>query len=58
MFLAFQSDSATGFTVIQQRLSGADTLSTFIKHEASGLFAVLPGCEEGGYLGQALLDSA
>jgi len=58
MFLAFQSDPATGFTVIQQRLSGADTLSTFIKHEASGLFAVLPGCEEGGYLGQALLDSA
>jgi len=58
MFLAFQADPATGFTVIQQRLSGADTLSTFIKHEASGLFAVLPGCEDGGYLGQTLLDSA
>ena len=58
MFLAFQADPSTGFTVIQQRLSGADTLSTFIKHEASGLFAVLPGCEDGGYLGQTLLDSA
>ena len=58
MFLAFQRDPATGFTVIQQRLSGADSLSTFIRHEASGLFAVLPGCEPGGYLGQALLADA
>jgi dye decolorizing peroxidase len=58
MFLAFQSNPATGFTIIQQRLSGADTLSTFIKHEASGLFAVLPGCADGGYLGQALLEGA
>jgi dye decolorizing peroxidase len=58
MFLAFQADPATGFTVIQQRLSGADSLSTFIKHEASGLFAVLPGCANGGYLGEALLASA
>jgi dye decolorizing peroxidase len=58
MFLAFQQDPATGFTVIQQRLSGADTLSTFIRHEASALFAVLPGCAEGGYLGQQLLEGA
>ena len=56
MFLAFQADPATGFTVIQQRLAGADTLSTFIRHEASGLFAILPGCERGGYLGRALLE--
>ena len=58
MFLAFQADPATGFTVIQQRLSGADSLTTFIKHEASALFAVLPGCQPGEYLGQALLDGA
>ena len=58
LFLAFQADPATGFTVIQQRLSGADSLSTFIKHEASGLFAVLPGCADGGYLGEPLLASA
>ena len=58
MFLAFQQNPATGFTVIQQRLSGADTLSTFIRHEASGLFAMLPGCAEGDYLGQALLEGS
>jgi len=58
MFLAFQQNPATGFTIIQQRLSGADTLSTFIRHEASGLFAILPGCAEGGYLGQSLLEGS
>jgi dye decolorizing peroxidase len=58
MFLAFQADPATGFTVIQQRLSGADSLTTFIRHEAGGLFAILPGCESGGYLGQPLLEGA
>lgn len=57
MFLAFQQNPAKGFTIIQQRLAGADTLSTFIRHEASGLFAMLPGCaKEGDYLGQALLE--
>jgi dye decolorizing peroxidase len=58
IFLAFQADPATGFTVIQQRLSGADSLSTFIRHEASALFAILPGCEAGDYLGRQLLEDA
>ncbi|MBR7834468.1 Dyp-type peroxidase [Actinospica durhamensis] len=56
IFLAFQADPATGFTVIQQRLSGADSLSTFIRHEASGLFAILPGCADGDYLGRELFE--
>ena len=56
VFLAFQADPATGFTVIQQRLSGADSLSTFIRHEASGLFAILPGCADGDYLGRELCE--
>lgn len=58
MFLAYQADPAAGFIPIQQRLAEADTLSTFIRHEASALFAILPGCAPGGYLGQALLESA
>lgn len=56
IFMAFQADPAAGFTIIQQRLSGADTLTTFIRHEASALFAILPGCEQGGYLGRELLE--
>jgi dye decolorizing peroxidase len=58
IFLAFQADPATGFTAIQQRLSGADTLSTFIRHEASALFAIPPGCQRADYLGQQLLEDA
>jgi dye decolorizing peroxidase len=58
VFSAFQADPATGFTIIQQRLSGADSLSTSIRHEACALFAVLPGCREGDHLGRALLESA
>ena len=58
IFLAFQADPARGFIPIQQRLAGADTLSTFVRHEASALFAIPPGCAEGGYLGQELLDGA
>jgi dye decolorizing peroxidase len=57
IFLAFQADPAAGFTIIQQRLSGADTLTTFIRHEASALFAILPGCPDGDYLGRELLDN-
>ncbi|WP_211244235.1 Dyp-type peroxidase [Actinospica robiniae] len=56
IFLAFQADPANGFTVIQQRLAGVDSLSTFIRHEASGLFAILPGCRPGEYLGRELLE--
>ena len=58
LFLAFQADPATGFIPIQQRLSGADSLSTFIRHEASALFAVPPGSAQGGYPGRELLESA
>jgi dye decolorizing peroxidase len=56
VFLAFQASPAKGFTVIQQRLAGADSLSTFVRHEASALFAILPGCEPGDYLGRGLLE--
>ncbi|CAM5521201.1 iron uptake transporter deferrochelatase/peroxidase subunit [Streptomyces violaceorubidus] len=33
-----------------------DALSPFIRHEASGLFAVPGGASEGGYVGQRLLE--
>jgi dye decolorizing peroxidase len=58
IFLAFQVNPADGFTAIQSRLAGADSLNSFIRHEASALFAVLPGCAPGDYLGRALLESA
>lgn len=56
LFLAFQADPREGFTRIQQRLSGADDLSRFLRHESSALFAVPPGCRPGRYLGQDLME--
>jgi dye decolorizing peroxidase len=57
LFLAFQADPREGFTRIQQRLSGADGLSRFLRHESSALFAVPPGCRPGRYLGQDLMET-
>lgn len=57
LFMAFQADPAQGFTRIQQRLSLTDDLSRFIQHTSSALFAVPPGTEPGGYLGQTLLEA-
>lgn len=57
LFLAFQADPARGFVPVQRKLAGADRLSTFLRHEASGLYAVPPGVPaDGGYLGQPLLE--
>ncbi|MFB9839340.1 Dyp-type peroxidase, partial [Actinoallomurus acaciae] len=57
LFMAFQADPREGFTRIQQRLSGADDLSRFLRHESSALFAVPPGCRGGRYLGQELMET-
>ncbi|WP_280702229.1 iron uptake transporter deferrochelatase/peroxidase subunit [Kitasatospora sp. GP82] len=57
LFLAFQADPARGFIPVQRRLSRGDSLSRFLRHEASGLYAVPPGAPEGGYVGQPLLES-
>ncbi|MEU4118329.1 iron uptake transporter deferrochelatase/peroxidase subunit [Kitasatospora sp. NPDC028055] len=56
LFLAFQADPRKGFTPVQRKLSRGDGLSRFLRHEAGGLYAVLPGVPAGGYLGQQLLD--
>lgn len=56
LFLAFQADPRKGFTPVQRKLSRGDGLSRFLRHEASGLYAVPPGPPTGGYLGQQLLE--
>ncbi|AUY54304.1 iron uptake transporter deferrochelatase/peroxidase subunit [Streptomyces sp. CB01881] len=55
LFLAFQADPRRGFTPVQRKLSRGDGLSRFLRHEASGLYAVPPGTPQGGYVGQTLL---
>ncbi|SFE27497.1 dye decolorizing peroxidase [Actinacidiphila alni] len=56
LFVAWQADPVKGFVPVQRKLDGGDGLSRFLRHEASGLFAVPPGCGPGEYVGQALLE--
>ncbi|MEU4892272.1 iron uptake transporter deferrochelatase/peroxidase subunit [Streptomyces sp. NPDC044780] len=56
LFIAWQADPLKGFVPVQRKLDLGDDLSRFLRHEASALFAVPPGCAPGEYVGQALLE--
>ncbi|GLU46986.1 Dyp-type peroxidase [Nocardiopsis ansamitocini] len=57
LFLAWQSDPATGFTPVQRTLDEkGDALNRFVRHEGSALFAVPPAAGEGRYLAQELIE--
>ncbi|MGP4000017.1 iron uptake transporter deferrochelatase/peroxidase subunit [Streptomyces sp. 8N706] len=56
LFICWQADPLTGFVPVQRKLDRGDALSPFIRHEASGLFAVPGGCAPGEYVGQRLLE--
>ncbi|MET7499633.1 iron uptake transporter deferrochelatase/peroxidase subunit [Streptomyces microflavus] len=57
LFVCWQADPFQGFVPVQRKLDRGDALSPFIRHEASGLFAVPGGAAEGEYVGQRLLES-
>ncbi|MFD9031485.1 iron uptake transporter deferrochelatase/peroxidase subunit [Streptomyces sp. NPDC059567] len=57
LFVCWQADPLKGFVPVQRKLDRGDALSVFIRHEASGLFAVPGGAAEGEYVGQRLLES-
>ena len=52
-FVSFQRDPGQ-FVAIQRRLGSLDALNEYIKHVGSALFAVPPGAEPGGYVGEGL----
>ncbi|MEU1512388.1 iron uptake transporter deferrochelatase/peroxidase subunit [Streptomyces sp. NPDC005811] len=56
LFVCWQADPLRGFVTVQRKLDRGDALSTYIRHESSGLFAVPGGAAAGGYVGQALLE--
>lgn len=56
LFVAWQHDPDDGFVPIQRKLARGDALSPFLRHEASAIFVVPPGCAPGGYVGQSLLE--
>ncbi|QPP07592.1 deferrochelatase/peroxidase EfeB [Streptomyces bathyalis] len=56
LFIAWQADPQLGFVPVQRKLDRGDALSRFIRHEASGLFAVPGGPAKGEYVGERLLE--
>ncbi|WMX46033.1 iron uptake transporter deferrochelatase/peroxidase subunit [Streptomyces roseicoloratus] len=56
LFICWQADPLRGFVPVQRKLDRGDALSPFLRHEASGLFAVPGGPAEGEYVGQRLLE--
>ncbi|MFJ9109463.1 iron uptake transporter deferrochelatase/peroxidase subunit [Streptomyces sp. NPDC102283] len=57
LFVCWQADPFRGFVPVQRKLDRGDALSPFLRHEASGVFAVPGGAAEGEYVGQRLLES-
>jgi dye decolorizing peroxidase len=55
IFAAFQRDIGEQFVPMQRKLAEADLLNDWITPIGSAVFAVPPGCEPGGWIGQALL---
>ncbi|MEU6775321.1 iron uptake transporter deferrochelatase/peroxidase subunit [Streptomyces sp. NPDC046759] len=56
LFVCWQADPLRGFVPVQRKLDRGDALSQYIRHEASGLFAVPGGAATGEYVGQRLLE--
>lgn len=56
LFVAFQADVAKQFTPMQERLDHLDLLNEWTTPVGSAVFAIPPGCEPGGYIGETLLD--
>ena len=52
-FIAFQRDPRRGFIPVQQQLA-TDLLNEYIRHTGSALFAVPPGVQSGGFVGETL----
>lgn len=56
LFAAYQADPVRQYLPIQQRLAEQDMLNTWTVPIGSAVFAIPPGCHEGGYIGQDALE--
>jgi len=55
LFVSFQADIARQFIPMQQRLADLDLLNEWTTPIGSAVFAIPPGCDEGGFIGDTLL---
>lgn len=54
IFASYQSDPVKQFVPIQRRLAQLDMLNTWTVPIGSAVFAIPPGCEVGGFIGDTL----
>jgi len=54
IFVSFQADVDAQFVPVQQRLADLDLLNQWTTPIGSAVFAVPPGCAEGGFIGETL----
>lgn len=54
IFVSYQADVDKQFTPIQRRLDEMDMLNQWTTPVGSAVFAVPPGCREGGFVGEGL----
>lgn len=55
LFCSYQADIGAQFVPMQQRLADQDLLNTWVTPVGSAVFAILPGVQPGGFLGEGLL---
>jgi dye decolorizing peroxidase len=55
IFASYQADIATQFLPVQQRLAERDLMNEWTVPVGSAVFAIPPGCPEGGWIGAQLL---
>ncbi|GAA1699286.1 Dyp-type peroxidase [Microbacterium sediminicola] len=55
IFVSYQADVDRQYVPIQQRLADLDLLNQWTIPIGSAVFAVPPGCAEGGYIGESIL---
>ncbi|WP_295852624.1 Dyp-type peroxidase [uncultured Microbacterium sp.] len=56
LFVSFQADIERQFVPIQRRLDELDLLNEWTTPIGSAVFAVPPGCREGGFIGEGILS--
>ncbi|MGD7706402.1 Dyp-type peroxidase [Microlunatus sp. Y2014] len=54
LFCTFQADIATQYVPVQDRLAELDSLNDWTVPIGSGVYAIPPGCEPGGFIGEGL----
>ncbi|WP_431836065.1 Dyp-type peroxidase [Cellulomonas sp. Y8] len=55
LFISYQADVDTQFVPLQRRLDELDLLNEWTTPIGSAVFAIPPGCAEGGYVGETVL---